>query len=281
MSYLPSSSSPQIHKKHLSISTPKQQDYYFPSHFPPSHRPRSSSSSSSSTLTSLTRLTAKRAALLVLAGFFSLAWVVANVSRDGRKWTGVWESAVGVKTQQEGRKTGLRVDENGIVWLAEEQGRGNRSEGIPEPLPVPDNLAALDGNSNSPADSTFSSPSAATGLLPVSLHPSLYTPPPLTQPLTLLSFSRLPPRVGWSCLSSFVAHGELCPALAGRFTPGGGEATKIDVVWTYVNGSEPKMKLWRKQAARMVENRKEGENAAGVLRHFRYVSVLLTFERVH
>jgi hypothetical protein len=255
-------SSPALKK--LSIGTPSET--YLPYHS--SHR-RTPSSAALTSINVGRFGPAKKGvafALLLVLGWF---WVDRG---DRRRWTGVWEDAV-PKPGRGGKVGGGLKVENGVVVLAED-GEGTAEAAGTKLVTPPVGAPNLD-HSEVPQDeeddppTTFPPPSSSSGLLPASLTPSLYTSPPLEHPATLLAFSHLPPKAGWSCLDTWISRGELCSDFEGRFAPGAEEETKIDVMWTYVNGSEPRMKLWRKQAARLVENRKEGENAAGVLRHFR------------
>ncbi|GAA5902129.1 hypothetical protein JCM6882_006708 [Rhodosporidiobolus microsporus] len=115
---------------------------------------------------------------------------------------------------------------------------------------------------------------ASTGLLPISVEPSLYSFPPPSLPLHLLTFSRLPAAARWSCLDAWVGEGRVCRELEGRFAARKEDEVKIDVVWTWVNGSESRLAEWREILAEEGEKKdgkkgKKGKNGAQVLRHFR------------
>ncbi|GAA5902653.1 hypothetical protein JCM5296_000733, partial [Sporobolomyces johnsonii] len=96
------------------------------------------------------------------------------------------------------------------------------------------------------------SPLTEPGILSFSseLYPAVHIPPPPSHPLSTLAFSRLPYPASVDCIARYVSSGELCSALEGRFQEGGAEQVKIDVVWTWVNGSrEERMAAWRDVAA--------------------------------
>ncbi|GAA5862843.1 hypothetical protein JCM8547_006567 [Rhodosporidiobolus lusitaniae] len=117
-----------------------------------------------------------------------------------------------------------------------------------------------------------------TGVIPFSslAYSPLYRPSPLQHPLTTFDWPSP------SCLEQYVATGELCSEAEKYWT--GERAPKLDVMWTWVNGSsaEP-MAEWRKKvsdevgrskrAKRFVveTTRKIWRRAAGasVVRHFR------------
>ncbi|GAA6005569.1 hypothetical protein JCM10207_005253 [Rhodosporidiobolus poonsookiae] len=111
---------------------------------------------------------------------------------------------------------------------------------------------------------------------PSSLYSPLYRPAPLVHPLSTANWPSA------ACLAQYVASGTLCAAATGHWE--GDNAPKMDVMWTWVNGSgvEPmaawrtkvsakvglraRMKRWAGKAAQAVRKRAPG---ASVLRHFR------------
>jgi hypothetical protein len=130
-------------------------------------------------------------------------------------------------------------------------------------------------------DFLLNTSSSNKGVLPFSSSSfsSLYRPAPLQHPLSTLSWPSA------ACLEQYVATGSLCSASRRHWV--GESAPKVDVVWTWVNGSsEEVMADWRmkvsdevgqfaKVKGRLVKFFKGvWKRAAGasVRKHFRYVS---------
>ncbi|GAA5941932.1 hypothetical protein JCM10213_004338 [Rhodosporidiobolus nylandii] len=208
----------------------------------------------------------RTAALFALVGVLGLGmmWKWGEVTR-GR--------ALGWREQPatEEKRPLFTVDEEGVLQvvgtaaagpsqLQREQHEQSEADGLLFP-PVDQALPPSDDAS------PFSEPDL-TSLHPVRVIPSLYAPPPPSHPLSLLVFSRLPPSQGWECLDAWVARGEVCSGLAGAFAQGEVGEVKLDVMWTWVNGSEARMREWREEIAKEEDGGK-GDSGAEVLRHFR------------
>ncbi|GAA5862804.1 hypothetical protein JCM8547_006550 [Rhodosporidiobolus lusitaniae] len=241
-------------------------DYFLPSYERVPHRRASSASSSLSSLSSGGRFAAggrKRAAILALA---VLVTVGGLWRLDGR--AGWRTSSAG---EEEKLPPSLFTVEDGIVRLADFDSAATAATATAATLL--ENLPPFSSADQAPDPPSLPAENPP-GLLPISILPSLLLPsPPLEHPLTLLPFSRLPSHSRWACLDAWVARGNLCPALEGSFAEGKDEEVKVDVAWTWTNGSEPRMARERKRVARELEEEEggpeEGGNAAGVVRHFR------------
>lgn len=73
------------------------------------------------------------------------------------------------------------------------------------------------------------------------------------------------------CADQWIARGELCTAMKGRWT-GKEEELKLDVSWTWVNGSSAeRMAQWRESVSESVGKRMKVRRTLGgtVLKHFR------------
>ncbi|KAK4703042.1 hypothetical protein P7C70_g3182, partial [Phenoliferia sp. Uapishka_3] len=104
--------------------------------------------------------------------------------------------------------------------------------------------------------------------------PSAYSPllplRPLSQTLSVKGFSE-------ECADSWIADGELCAGLKGRWK--GVRAPRMDVAWTWTNGSENElMTQWRKEVASEGARTKTSSN---VLKHFRSVTSQFTSHAHH
>lgn len=74
------------------------------------------------------------------------------------------------------------------------------------------------------------------------------------------------------CLEGWIADGQLCPALEGHWKGAG--APRLDVVWTWVNGSEAELlSTWRSEVSAQVGAKRMVKRAAGaaIKKHFRFV----------
>lgn len=115
----------------------------------------------------------------------------------------------------------------------------------------------------------------------------LYRPAPLQHPLSTLSWPSS------ACLEQYVAEGNLCSAARRHWI--GDSAPKLDVVWTWTNGSsEEAMAEWmskisdevgrfarmKKRASDVAKAIWRREAGGAVIRHFRYVSLYLSYHAI-
>lgn len=78
------------------------------------------------------------------------------------------------------------------------------------------------------------------------------------------------------CLDGWIADGQLCPALKGHWK--GGRAPRVDVAWTWVNGSEAELlSTWRGEVSAQVGRKRMVKRALGaaVKKHFRFVRLVV------
>ncbi|GAA6005651.1 hypothetical protein JCM10207_005283 [Rhodosporidiobolus poonsookiae] len=216
----------------------------------------------------------KRAALVVFAFFLAVGLVVYR----HEEYSFDLPYAIERPGTAAAEESPLKV-ENGVVRLADRPPSGPLPGDEPPDIDtVTRALVAPSSPSSapptpSPTPVPADPPSSAfpPGLFPITL-PSPSPTRPLSHPLSLLAFSRLAPSVRWRCLDEWVAHSRACEALKDRFKPGVEEEVKIDVAWTWVNGSEGRMAKVREEAADEVARKtgpSEQGDAASVARHFR------------
>ncbi|GAA6043535.1 hypothetical protein JCM8097_001208 [Rhodosporidiobolus ruineniae] len=245
----------------------RDRDVVVPVHLLERRRRRSSSVSSAAAAVVASRAggARRKTALGVFAAFW-LVWMC---------WTGrgreAYETPFEARQEAGGGRgeVGLTVEE-GIVKLASpvEPTSAHHPPASSDVLGGVD-LTGVEIQADSPVDDSFPSP----GFLPFSPPASFGSPPThLSHPTSLLGLSRLPPSSRWACLDAWVARGQLCPDLEGRFEPGKPDEVKLDVIWTWVNGTDERMRAVMEEAGREMKEEEEKagrENAAGVLRHFR------------
>ncbi|GAA5831794.1 hypothetical protein JCM11251_003886 [Rhodosporidiobolus azoricus] len=207
-----------------------------------------------------------------------------SLSRHEQYGYGRWEERLAWRGEQvdELREPLFHI-EDGIVRLPD------RPPDPPPPLnmttspllPPPSSVAGPEDDQTPasplgpPSPSVVHLSAASSGLLPINVTPLLYFSPPPSHPLHLLTFSRLSASSRWSCLEAWVAEGQVCRELEGRFSAEKADRARVDVVWTWVNGSEPRLGGWRERLAEEGAQKKGGKdngkehNGAQVIRHFR------------
>lgn len=138
---------------------------------------------------------------------------------------------------------------------------------------LPHNISAPSSSNVRVADSDvlrFLAAAEQTNAGIVPFDPSIYSPLfPDSRPLdpTLSSKAFASSR----CAEQWIALGEICTAMKGRWT-GREEELKLDVSWTWVNGSSAeKMAQWRESISNLVGDRAKVRRKLGgtVLKHFR------------
>jgi hypothetical protein len=111
--------------------------------------------------------------------------------------------------------------------------------------------------------------------------PNLHLPLPLSSPSTSLTFSNVS-----SCLDDFVSALKLCDSVQERFLNRLDEP-KVSLVWTWTNGSDPRISDWRQYAkgegAQLdypeFELEDDGDSPdSEVMRHFRSVLSILDLQ---
>ncbi|KAL8287473.1 hypothetical protein RQP46_003331 [Phenoliferia psychrophenolica] len=112
------------------------------------------------------------------------------------------------------------------------------------------------------------------GTIPFSpaIYPPLLPLRPLAPTLSVKGFSP-------ECADKWISQGELCPELSGAW--GAGRGPRIDVAWTWTNGSAAeRMSDWRQAVSDKLGSRSLAERAPGasVAKHFRLRSILKAFD---